>query len=143
MGSTFLPVCPNCDQADIYDNPRCGHKFKKGIAYGFYDCGKVFRYSPGSGLYAPEDFYRIEENRNIVIYSSAFVGGSEYYYSSSLATPIRRLNLRNIKQGFAAYPKFISAVKKLNKRTLHGDQAKRDNNGNFIINNIYKEAVPK
>jgi len=121
--------------------PDSVFKFKQGTIYGFYDCGKKFRYSPGGRLYAPEDFYRIEEDHHLVIYTSVFVGGNEYYYSVTPTAPIQRLNIRNLKQDFVKYPEFVSNAKKLDKEEIHGNLAKRDKDGYFILNNIYEQTV--
>src|SRR5689334_17510333 len=54
--------------------------FKPGTVFGFTECGHKFRYYEGGDLTAHEDFYRIEESKGLVIYTSAFVSGNETFY---------------------------------------------------------------
>ena len=107
------------------------------------ECGKKFRYSAGGELYAPEDFYRVEEVRGLVIYTSAFTGGNEFFYSRNLTSKIHRLNLKKIENDFKDQPAFVEAVKELNKEGERGNLEKRDTQGNFLINKIYKEKIRK
>jgi len=116
-------------------------KFKEGTVYGYSECGKVFRYFAGGELYADEDFYRIEEIKGLVIYTSAFNGGDEFFYSHSLTDKIHRLKIKNIERDFKDKQEFVDAVKRLNKTGEHGNIEKRDKEGRFIINKIYEEKI--
>jgi hypothetical protein len=118
-------------------------RFKPGSVYGYNECGKVFRYSAGGELLATEDYYRLEEIKGLVIYTSAFNSGDEYFYSRSLSSKIHRLNLKNIEEDFKDQPAFVDAVKTLNKEGERGNLEKRDEKGDFIINQLYKEKVQK
>jgi hypothetical protein len=119
------------------------HILKAGGVFGYNECGRVFRYSPGGELYAPEDFYRIEDDKHLVIYTSVFVGRDEFYYSVSLISPIHRLNMSNLEADFKGQPEFISAVRNMKKKEIEGDLAKRDAEGHFLINKIYDETLAK
>jgi hypothetical protein len=119
------------------------YKFPQGSIYGYHECGRNYRYSPGGRLYAIEDFYRIEERGNLIIYTSLFNGGDEYYYSTDLDAPIRRLNMPNLKSDFYGHPNFIRAVKKIKRNGVKGGLAMQDNKGNFIINDIYEQTINK
>jgi len=123
--------------------PESVNKFKAGSVYGYYDNGKVYRFAASGDIYVPEDFYRIEEDKGLVIYSPEFNGGNEYYYSRTLTSPIHRLNMKNLKRDFKSQPEFINAAKSLNKKEVPGDVAKRDNEGHFIVNNIYRQTTKK
>src|SRR4051812_44472700 len=50
--------------------PDSTYKFPKGSVYGYAECGKRYRYSPGGRIYAIEDFYKIEEAGHVIIYTS-------------------------------------------------------------------------
>jgi len=124
--------------------PDTSMKFKAGSVYGYYECGQVFRYSPERHeLYAPEDFYKIEEAGNLIIYTSEFVGGNEYFYSLDLTSPIHRLKMKNLEEDFKNDPEFLRAVKCLNRQEEPGDIVERDAEGHFIINKIYQKIVKK
>jgi hypothetical protein len=117
-------------------------KFKPGSIFGYYECGDVFRYSPGTEINAEEDYYKIEEAKDIIIYTPAMIGihGLEIFYSLDLTSPIHRLTIRNLEVDFAKYPEFVKAAKKCNRK-IKGDIAARDEKGAFIVNKIYKETV--
>ena len=117
--------------------------FKQGTVYGYSECGKVFRYSAGGELYAPEDFYKIEEIKGLIIYTSVFNGGDEYFYSLNLTTQIHRLKIKNIEKDFKDQPQFVKAVKCLNKQGERGNIEKRDGERHFIINKIYDKMIKK
>ncbi|HKR05281.1 MAG TPA: hypothetical protein VJY62_11670 [Bacteroidia bacterium] len=114
-------------------------KFKPGSISGFYDCDATYRYSPDVELYSPEDYYRIEEIGDLVIYTSVFYGGTEHFYSISLSAQIHRLNLKNIENDFVQYPKFIEEVIKMKSANM-GEIAVRDVSG-FKINKIYRQII--
>jgi hypothetical protein len=116
-------------------------EFKPGSVFGYGECGNRYRYYPGGDLLAQEDFYRIEEQRGIIIYSSKFVSGDEMFYSRTINSPIHRLSLGNIEKDFADQPGFVDDVRCLNKEGLRGDIAKKDKKGKFIINTIYAKKV--
>jgi hypothetical protein len=116
--------------------PDSTFKFAPGSIYGFSECGRVYRFYPGGKeLNAQEDFYRIEEARGMIIYSSVFVSGDEIFYSTSLTSSIRRLTLRNLKEDFWNYPNFIAKVEKMKRRL-----ADRDENG-FLVVKLFEESV--
>lgn len=114
--------------------PDTTYKFPPGSIYGYNECGKIFRYYPGQGeLNAQEDFYRIEEAKALIIYSSVFISDAEVFYSTDFTAPIHRLTLKNLKNDFRDYPEFIDMAKELNKKVGDG-LATRDENGAFLIN---------
>ncbi len=123
--------------------PDSVHKFKPGTVYGYYDNGKIYRYAPDDDQYVPEDYYKIVDDKGLIIYTSEFNGGSEHYYSVDLGSPIRRLNYKNLKEDFKTRPEFVSSIKRLNDREVPGDMAKLDDQGNFIVNKIYRETIVK
>jgi hypothetical protein len=116
-------------------------RFKPGTIFGYADCNKTFRYYAGGDLYAPEDFYRIEENGPLVIYTAVFVSMGEYFYSKTPGSAIHRLNLKNLRRDFKDQPQFLDAAKRLKRKELRGNLAKLDNNGAFTINKLYSEMV--
>ncbi|HXS38139.1 MAG TPA: hypothetical protein VN721_15665 [Flavipsychrobacter sp.] len=121
--------------------PTQTYKFPAGTIYGYSQCGRVYRYSPGGSLYSIEDFYRIEEVGSLVIYTSVFNSGSEYFYSKDLSSPVRRLNLWNLKGDFPGQHSFIHHAKKLKRDGVHGGLAMQNSQGKFIINNIYISTI--
>jgi hypothetical protein len=123
------------------ETPDTTLKFKEGTLFGFAACGSIFRYSAGGELYAPEDFYRVEESKGLVIYRSAFTGGDEYFYSMNPTSQIHRLSIRNLEVDFKNQSQFINAVKELSKTGERGNIEKRDEKGRFIINNLYAKYV--
>ena len=118
-------------------------RFKPGQIYGYQECGKVFRYSPGNELLVSEDYYRIEEIKGLVIYTSAFNSGNEYFYSLDLGSKIHRLSIKNIEEDFRNEPPFVESVKELNKKGERGNIEKRNEKGDFLINKLYQEKVRK
>lgn len=120
--------------------PDSSVKFKPGSIYGYAECGDVYRYSAGTEIDAQQDFYKIEEAKDLIIYSSMFISGNEIFYSRSLTSPIHRLNLKNLEVDFKDSPDFITAVKKINKDVDNG-LATKDKDGIFIINKIYHEIL--
>jgi outer membrane pore protein E len=121
--------------------PETKIKYAPGSIYGYYYCGMRYRYSPGGELYAPEDYYKIEEMDGIVIYSSVFWGGSEYFYSKDLSTPIHRLNMSNLEKDFGDNTDFMTAVRKSKSRS--DGLSKHNKNNHFTINSIYTETIKK
>lgn len=116
--------------------PDTTYKFAPGSIYGFSECGRVYRFYPGGKeLNAQEDFYKIEEARGLILYSSVFVSGDEIFYSTTLTSSIRRLTVRNLKEDFWNYPNFIGKVEKMKRRL-----ADRNENG-FLIMTLYEESV--
>lgn len=115
-------------------------RFKPGSVYGYSECGRIFRYYSGPELNVQEDYYKIEEAKGIVIYSSAFISGNEIFYSLDLTSPIHRLTMKNIENDFSNYPEFLSSIKKMRDDPDDGI-AKRDDKGSFIINQIYRATV--
>jgi hypothetical protein len=118
--------------------------FKPGSIFGYYECGDVFRYSPGTEINAEEDYYKIEEAKELIIYTSALIGigGLEIFYSIDLTSPIHRLTIRNLEVDFKNYPEFVKAAKKANRK-IRGDIAARDKHGAFLVNKIYRETSVK
>ena len=116
--------------------------FKPGSIFGYYECGDVFRYSPGTEINALEDYYKIEEAKELILYTSALIGigGLEIFYSVDLTSPIHRLTIRNLEVDYKNCPEFVKAAKKANRK-IGGDIAARDEHGAFIINKIYRETV--
>ncbi len=121
--------------------PETKVKYAAGSIYGYSYCGIRFRYSPGGELYAPEDYYKINEVGGIIIYSSVFWGGSEYFYSKDLSASIHRLNINNLTKDFGDNTEFMVAIKKL-KSGADGLSA-HDKKGHFTINTIYTETIKK
>lgn len=121
--------------------PETKIKYAPGSIYGYSYCGTQFRYSPGGELYAPEDYYKIEEVGGIVIYSSVFWGGSEYFYSKDLAAPIHRLNISNLTRDFGDNTAFMEAVRK--SKTRSDGLSTHDKSNHFTINTIYTETIKK
>lgn len=119
-------------------------KFRRGTIYGYYDCGKVYRYSPNVELLSPEDYYRVEEaggDGSLTIYTSVFYGGAEHFFSTGLNMPIHRLSISHLEKDFGGlFSKFISDVQKM-KLEHAGDIAAKDNKGNFIINKLYQQYI--
>jgi hypothetical protein len=115
-------------------------KFRPGTIYGYYDCGNTFRYSPGSALNAQEDYYKILEKKDLIIYSSAFVSGSEIFYSRGLNSPIYRLTKKDLERDFKDHPEFLKAADKLSKETK-GDLAALNPDKSFRINGIFAQTV--
>jgi hypothetical protein len=114
--------------------------FKPGTIYGYYECGNIYRYSPGTEWNGQEDYYKIEEVKSLVIYSSVFISGAETFYSLNLTAPIHRLTMKNLETDFKDHPDFINAIKKLNKDVGDG-LATRNTDGTFLINKIYGEII--
>jgi hypothetical protein len=119
------------------------YKFPQGSIYGYSECGKRYRYSPGGRLYAIEDFYKVEEIGPLIIYTSVFNSGDEHFYSRDLHSPIKRLNIQNLKRDFRDKPEFIRAAKNMKKKGIHGGLATVDNNGYYKINGLYEKMVIK
>jgi len=115
-------------------------KFKPGSIYGYYECGSICRYSPGTEWNGQEDYYKIEEVKGLVIYSSVFISGAETFYSLDLTAPIHRLTTTNLEKDFHGHPDFMKAIKTLRKDMDDG-LASRDANGLFLINKIYQQAI--
>ena len=121
-------------------------KFKPGSIFGFYDCRDLYRYSPDVELLSPEDYYKIEEmgseeSGKLIIYTSVFKGGKEYFFSTGLNYPIHRLNMNHLEKDFKGlFPKFIEAVKKIMAENA-GDIAAKDSIGHFLINKLYQQYV--
>jgi hypothetical protein len=114
-------------------------KFSPGQIYGYKQCEDVFRFFPGAELSVQEDFYKIEEVKGLILYSSAFyIAGTETFYSLDLSSPIHRLTYRNLKKQFNEYPGFLKALKK-----IRADVTDRDENGYFKVNRLYRETVWK
>jgi hypothetical protein len=117
------------------ETPDTTLEFKPGTIYGYHQCGRKFRYYEGGDLLAQEDFYRIEETSGLVIYTSVMISGSEVFYSRDLASPIRRLLMKNIEEDFSGDPGFVEAVKAQSKKELDGVAARNDNG--YLINQVY------
>lgn len=115
-------------------------KYKEGSIYGYYLCGRKCRYSSKAELKAPEDFYKIEETKGLIIYTSLFWGGSEYFYSLDLSSPIHRLSMNNLQKDFSEDSELISEIKKA--KLLDGLITKTDK-GSFVINLIYEKTLKK
>lgn len=121
--------------------PDSTYKFAPGSIYGFNDCGKIFRYFPEGGeLNAQEDFYKIEEAKGLIIYSSVLISDGDIFYSKDLTSPVHRLTFGNLKSDFSKDTQFIAAAKKLNRKTGEG-LATKDEEGHFLVNKIYGEAM--
>jgi hypothetical protein len=117
--------------------PDSTRKFPPGSIYGYASCGNIFRFfEGGKELNAQEDFYKIEQAEDLIIYSSGFVSGDELFYSKDLTSPIHRLTFANLKRDFGNYPEFIAEAKKL-KRKPEG-LATRNEKG-FAILRLYTE----
>ena len=114
--------------------------FKPGTIFGYYECGEIFRYSPGTEWNGQEDYYKIEESKGLIIYSSAFISGAESFYSLNPTSPIHRLTMKNLEVDFKDHPDFIIALKKLNKDVDDG-LATRNKDGSFIVNQVYRETL--
>lgn len=125
-------------------NPDTTVKFSAGSIYGYFECGRLYRYSPDTELLSPEDYYKIEEmgseeSGKLVIYTSVFYGGTEHFFSTGLNSPIHRLNINHLKDEFGEIvPEFIKAVRKMISEN-HGDIAAKDSHGNFLVNKIYHQ----
>lgn len=115
-------------------------EFPPDSVYGYRRCERDFRYFQGGGLLAQEDFYRIEEKGGLIIYTSAFVSGNEVFYSRDLSSPIRRLLIRNIREDFGKDARFTKGAEDLNRQGPRGELGKRDEHGNYLINQIYKRT---
>src|SRR5579872_3544258 len=63
---TFPPIADWKLEIKIV-TPAETYKYPAGSVYGYYECGRAYRYSPGGRLYAIEDFYRIEEKGHLII----------------------------------------------------------------------------
>ena len=64
--------------------PDTNLEFTPGSIYGYRQCGRRYRYYAGGDLLAQADYYRVEEEKGLIIYSSAFVSGDEIFYSRGL-----------------------------------------------------------
>ena len=117
-------------------------KYRPGEIYGYTECGYIFRYSKGGELYAPEDYYRVEESGELVIYSSRFKRGNEYFYSVSSTSTIHRLSMKNLTHDFGKYTAFMTDVNKLKNNSTEG-LSKRDQAGLFLLNKIYIDTIKK
>jgi hypothetical protein len=117
-------------------------KFAPGEIYGYYNCGSKYRYSPGTELNAQEDYYKILEGGELVLYSSEFVSGSEIFYSLDLVSPIHRLTMKNLEKDFERFPEFMKELKSLNKRAKNG-LTTLTGEGKFEINKLYREQLKK
>jgi hypothetical protein len=115
-------------------------QYKGGSIFGYYVCGNRYRYSPGNELNAPEDFYKIEDTTGLILYSSVFFGGAEFFYSLNFSSPIHRLSKIHLRKDFSHSPEFISEIKKV--KSLYGLSVK-DDKGTFILNTIYNRTVKK
>lgn len=115
-------------------NGNISVKYPPGSVYGYYYCGVRYRYSAGGELYAPEDYYRVEEQGSLIIYSSVFWGGQEYFYSADISAPIHRLNINNLEKDFIEYSEFMTAIRKLKKQS---GLSTRDKKGHFLINTLF------
>jgi outer membrane pore protein E len=123
------------------ETPDSTMEFKPGSVYGYQLCGKRYRYYPGGDLLAQEDFYGVEEEGGLIIYSSVHVSGDEVFYSRDLSSPIRRLTMKNLEEDFAAYPDFIASVKKMKKEELPVDLSRKDEKGRYEVNKLYALKV--
>ncbi len=115
-------------------------RFKPGTIYGYYECGAVFRYSSGTAINAQEGYYKIEEAKELIIYSCPLLYGSEIFYSLNLTSPIHRLTEKNLENDFKGYPEFINSIRKINRK-MEGNLAERSDSGYFQINRIYRETI--
>lgn len=115
-------------------------KYKVGSIYGYYLCGNKYRYSSKSEIKAPEDFYKVEEIKGLIIYTSVFWGGAEYFYSLNISSPIHRLNMNNLQKDFSENSEFISEIKKA--KLFDGLSTKNDKS-EFVINLIYDKILKK
>jgi hypothetical protein len=123
----------------IMTTPDSTFRIKPGSIYGYFECGNTYRYSFGTGISAQEGYYKIEEAKELVIYSCPLLYGSETFYSQDLTSDIKRLTKKNLEADFKNYPEFLNAIKKTSKK-FEGDFTVR-NNGNYLINQIYRETI--
>jgi hypothetical protein len=76
-------------------------RIKPGTVYGYFECGSVYRYSFGTGIEAQDGYYKIEEIKEMVIYSCPLLYGSETFYSLNPTSDIKRLTKKNLEADFA------------------------------------------
>lgn len=115
--------------------------FKPGSIYGYYDCGKVFRYSPNVELLSPEDYYKVEQLGGaapLIIYSSVFLGGNELFFSEGFSLPIHRLNINNLSKCFGEKnPDFVKQAKDMN--SVKNGLSKKELDGKYSLLSIYEK----
>ncbi len=111
-------------------------KFKPGEIYGYRQCNDVFRFYPGAELSVQEDFYKIEDIKGLILYSSSFyIAGDELFYSVDLSSPIHRLTYRMLKKQFKNSPAFLQALKKIKSDVrIHNEEG-------YAVNRIYGETI--
>ncbi len=113
-------------------------KYNADTIYAVNLCGSIYRYSNKGELYAPQDFYKIEDTKGLIIYTSMYWGGKEYFYSTKLNSQIHRLSIKNLSADFANNKEFLAAIKKLKKDYPNGLESK-DSDKHFIINQVYNQ----
>ena len=113
-------------------------KYSADTIYAVNLCGAIYRYSNKDELYAPQDFYKIEDIKGLILYTSMYWGGKEHFYSTTLTSQIHRLNINNLTTDFANNKEFLAAIKKLKNDYTNG-LSSIDTENHFIINKIYNQ----
>lgn len=94
--------------------------YKLGEIYGYFDGKDKYRYyyddKNEAGLLG---YFKIESQKGIIIYSNwALHGGTTYYYSTELDTPLKTLNYKNLIRDFTNenFNKELRALKETSKK---------------------------
>jgi hypothetical protein len=112
-------------------------KYKNSIVGVYKDCKDLYRLFDENSFFGDFFYVKLVDNSGLVIYtkeeaSYAKVSGAElnYFYSLDLKSPIKKLNLKNLRADFSN-ANFNTELLSLNNLSA------RDNNGNFKINILY------
>ena len=130
----------NCLQIDLNSNiilvrNAIATKFRYGECFGYHYKGDRYRaYSVGWSWFTYIGYYKIEDERTLIIYSKRGHHKSPnaifYYYSRLADSPIFGLNIRNLKKEFPDNPELVGKLKK------HRSSLYKRRGNHLVVNNI-------
>lgn len=113
-------------------------KYAHGSLWAYQRGDDVYRYFDEATTFGTYGYHKILDQSGLIIYSKKESCGyrmsstcTYYFYSKDLQSPLKKLNLKNLKKDFPN-ASFIAEAEKLEELTERDEKS-----GNFKINNVY------
>ena len=120
------------------------YKFEYGDLYGYANGSEYHR---AFGKRSPLRFfgyYKIIDCQGLTLYSRMIHhgrgAGVDYFFSTGISEPVRKLTLHELKKAYSGNPSFIENVKPV-FRDYYIALTYRDGNGRALLNNLYLQSI--